>query len=370
MKFFTTLTCCLFAIASADRWDTTPDQSDVDSGSGMHTDPMDPTQLPSSLPVDPTIVPTNAPVPVPAVVPPPPQVDAPTDTPVVPPTDTPVVPPTDSPTNPPTEPPTSPPDRSSDATGCVLVQNNFYGSVDGESQFINFVYEVETVQVPTDTMENIIMALEAAIAEKALPTLFGDACPSARRLKGRRLAAIGVSTFPVDRVIDRKSNSKKFMIRLCCQTNHLFSTVPCQVALADDGNLCSVFDGIFTIFTDGTDVDNDAVLSVITTAASNGEFDDAHVDVLKVVIITVNPDGVADNTVEESGNQVGDSPQLGLGMYIGVAAGSLLIIGAAFFYRRSRKYSNVDTDSTIMTPRGEAVTGETPQPVYDLSPIS
>ena len=98
----------------------------------------------SSLSVESTTAPTDVPV---AVLTPP-QVVAPNDTPVVVPTDKPVVTPTNSPDAPPIETPTNPPDRISDATGCVLLQNNFYRSVASEPQFIEFMYEVETVQGP------------------------------------------------------------------------------------------------------------------------------------------------------------------------------------------------------------------------------
>ena len=92
----------------------------------------------------------------------------------------------------------------------------------------------------------------------------------------RRLAATVVRNFPVDEVLDGKSKSTEFM-----------KLTICEVSLVDGGNPCSVVDGMSTIFTDGSDVDGDAVSSGITTAVNNEEFNEAHVDIVKVVIVFI-----------------------------------------------------------------------------------
>ena len=92
----------------------------------------------------------------------------------------------------------------------------------------------------------------------------------------RRLAATVVRNFPVDEVLDGKSKSTEFM-----------KLTICEVSLVDGGNPCSVVDGLSTIFTDGSDVDGDAASSGITTAVNNEEFNEAHVDIVKVVIVFI-----------------------------------------------------------------------------------
>jgi hypothetical protein len=63
--------------------------------------------------------------------------------------------------------------------------------------------------------------------------------------------------------------------------------VTCEVALVDAQNTCVVVDGVFTIYTDGSSVDSDEVVSVIATAANQGAFDDVHEDIVKVTVIEV-----------------------------------------------------------------------------------
>jgi hypothetical protein len=156
-------------------------------------------------------------------------------------------------------------------------------------------------------------------------------------------------------------------LSICC-------TVTCEVALANDNNPCTVVDGIFTIYTDGADDGLiDEVLSIITTAGNNGEFNDAHEDVVRVAIVAVTPDGSegGENEIPTNPPPVNDGNQSYI--YVAVAAGAVLAIGAAVFYRRRRgQSSNVDADSTIMTPSlnpREVVTNEETG-AYDLSNIN
>lgn len=232
------------------------------------------------------------------------------------------------------------------------------------------MYEVETVEGASDSIDSIVAILEVAMAETILPSLFGAACPSVRRLSGRKLVASGVSTLPIDEIVSECKSSSEFI----CPTYlkeliHSFA-VNCQVKLVNDGDLCFVVDGIFTVYTDGTDADSEALVSVLTKAAGDGEFDDVHADVVKVTIVSATPGGVEGSSPTPS--PVGRSSQLGLGMYLGVAAGALLVIGAAIFYRRRRNQSHVDADSTIMTPHAgsEVAAGTSQEPVYNLGSIN
>ena len=70
------------------------------------------------------------------------------------------------------------------------------------------MYEVETAKGTFGSIDTIIANLEVAIAQMILPSLFGSACPSVRRLAGRRLAAKGVSTLPIDEVVPERKLEK------------------------------------------------------------------------------------------------------------------------------------------------------------------
>lgn len=160
---------------------------------------------------------------------------------------------------------------------------------------------------------------------------------------------------------------------------HLHFTSPtivatCEVALVDTQNTCVVVDGVFTIYTDGSDVNSDEIVSIIATAANQGAFDDAHEDIVKVTVTEVSTDGLEGGSTTPTPAPATSSSQLGLGMYLGVAAGALVVLGAAIFYRRRKNQGNVDADSTIMTPNAptatEVPTGEATEPVYDLASIN
>jgi hypothetical protein len=68
--------------------------------------------------------------------------------------------------------------------------------------------------------------------------------------------------------------------------------------------------------------------------------------------------------------------ELGLGMCLAIAAaGALLVIGDAIFYRRCRNQSHVHADYTIMTPYyyaggSEVAASALQEPGYNLASIN
>lgn len=115
-------------------------------------------------------------------------------------------------------------------------------------------------------------------------------------------------------------------------------------------------------------------MTTIETAAADGEFNEAHEDIVSIAFIDLNPDGSEGSPTPAPGPAARTS--VGYGIYIGVAAGALVVIGAAILYKRARTQSPVDADSTIMTPPlNETVDGnergsDNAGPVYDLNPIT
>jgi hypothetical protein len=118
----------------------------------------------------------------------------------------------------------------------------------------------------------------------------------------------------------------------------------------------------------------DSTLVALISAANSGAFNDVHPDIVQVTIISVDPNSFQGSTPSPTPSpSSGRSSQLGLGMYLGVAAGALIVIGAAIFYRRRHKQqSNVDGDSTLVTPNvpGDVSNMNVPDSSYDLGSIN
>lgn len=94
-------------------------------------------------------------------------------------------------------PASDPPSSEPAGTGCS-VADGIYGEQVGTPEFIDYKYEVVVKEGSTASKEDIIEAIEVAIADKSLSLLF-TGCASRRELQlRRRLAAIGVNTNPSD----------------------------------------------------------------------------------------------------------------------------------------------------------------------------
>jgi hypothetical protein len=255
---------------------------------------------------------------------------------------------------------------------CVITDGVYGDDSSTSTQFVQFAYQVEIVKGSTTPIDTIISSIEVVMTEAVLPLLFGPNCQSATKL------AIGVSTYPTDMVVNESTFHISHDFHQNCHLTYISPpptiAVTCEVALVHAQDTCAVVDAVFTIYTNDTFVDSDEVISVITNAANTGAFDNAHEDVVKVTVIEVSTDGLEGGSTGPTPSPAGTgSSRLGLGMYLGVAAGALVVLGAAIFYRRRKNQANVDADSTIMTPNAaagiEVPTGEATEPVYDLGSI-
>ena len=146
-----------------------------------------------------------------------------------------------------------------------------------------------------------------------------------------------------------------------------FITANCTVELTNNADPCFVVDGIFTIYTDGTDVNSQALLSLLAAASLEGAFNGVHPDIVQVYVCSEDSNGIEGGFPSPTSAPAGRNSQLGLGMYLGVAAAALLVIGAVLFYRRRLNQANVDADSTILTPNAGVPNNSQ---VYDLNSIN
>lgn len=78
---------------------------------------------------------------------------------------------------------------------CNVDDQGFYGEDAVNETPIEFKYELE--YEPESSIDEVVAALERAVLDKVLPTLFGGECGMRRQLR-RRLQAVGASTKPPD----------------------------------------------------------------------------------------------------------------------------------------------------------------------------
>lgn len=87
---------------------------------------------------------------------------------------------------------TPPEEDNVDSPQCNVNADGFYGSTGVNSALIEFKYQLE--YTAGSSLDEIIFALERAVADKVLPTLFGEGCDRRRR----RLETVGASINPAD----------------------------------------------------------------------------------------------------------------------------------------------------------------------------
>jgi hypothetical protein len=78
---------------------------------------------------------------------------------------------------------------------CNVGDQGFYGEEAVNETPIEFKYELE--YEPQSSIDEVVAALERAVLDKVLPTLFGGECGMRHQLR-KRLQAVGASTKPPD----------------------------------------------------------------------------------------------------------------------------------------------------------------------------
>lgn len=82
-----------------------------------------------------------------------------------------------------------------DSPQCNVNADGFYGINDLNGTLIEFKYQLE--YKAGSSLHEILFALERAVADKVLPTLFGEGCVRRSQLR-RRLEVVGASINPED----------------------------------------------------------------------------------------------------------------------------------------------------------------------------
>ena len=91
---------------------------------------------------------------------------------------------------------------------CIPDVNGLFGSDQGQEQYIEYFYQVETEPTTTAYDLNLLLGkVEISISRTIMPELFSDQCAPvsrARRKRApkRRLEVMGVSSKPPDSVLD------------------------------------------------------------------------------------------------------------------------------------------------------------------------
>jgi hypothetical protein len=228
---------------------------------------------------------------------------------------------------------------------CNVDVEGFYGENTVNETPIEFKYELE--YKPESSIDEVLPALERAILDKVLPTLFGGECEM-RQLR-RRLQAVGASINPSD--IEIVGCEFHLAIHIACRLDlsHLWSLifftlqVDCTLKLMNYSS-CAVMDGKMTIYTDdGAFVGTDAVKEEIKRAMNDGNFNTIS-DVVNVFYV----DDQATAPVEgDEGSGTQSTPTnngLAPPFYAVIAvAGALVVVIAGVLWRRKDK----DTTSVL-----------------------
>jgi len=227
------------------------------------------------------------------------------------------------------------------------IENGFFGDSGDETVAVKYLYEMEIKSESSKLTEDLIGELEDDFANAVLPAFSDDCLPLSTRRR-RRLEAVGFSTLPADTVING---------------------APCQVKITNEDNTCVLVDSEFTIYTTGSISQSEirsSALNAIQNAVSDGYF--INDDIAQVTIVNYVPDPITNENAGDANTRSAEGGEpLAATMYIVIAAGVLIVVGAAIVYRRRRNQSNVDADSTIMTPSmPPSTTPDADTPGYDL----
>lgn len=149
-----------------------------------------------------------------------------------------------------------------------------------------------------------------------------------------------------------------------------FFAVDCEVELIDIENPCYVVDSSFSIYSvaQSSSIYTTA-MSALQSAVSDGLL--INNDVVQFTIIDIDPDTAVTDVASNNREQPNDNGNsIAATVYISISAGVVIVVAVALMYRRRRNQSNVDADSTIMTPSLPPNAQQTETPVYDLNKVT
>jgi hypothetical protein len=125
------------------------------------------------------------------------------------------------------------------------------------------------------------------------------------------------------------------------------------------GNDCIVVEGSFQFYTVGNNPQDDDLPETLKDelkgAMNNGDFDDAHPEIVAVTFVEPQSAPATDGLNDSDPNQVRSSvsPSPNASLIIGASVGALLVLGALVFYRR-RQSKDDDDRADVTTEGGES----------------
>mmetsp|Transcript_2227 Transcript_2227/g.3198 ORF Transcript_2227/g.3198 Transcript_2227/m.3198 type:complete len:237 (-) Transcript_2227:164-874(-) len=210
---------------------------------------------------------------------------------------------------------------------CRVNQDGFFGRESETTLEVEYKYDITYNASAAPLETEILPDVEVAVADKLLGLLFNSLCDFSRRrrrLKGRKLAVVGITGSPDEYVIEQ---------------------VNCLLA-PPAGYDCKVVDGSATIYTDGTgeifDVQGDSQ-KTIKEAMDSNEIDSAHPDILSVTFRVLTPLQITDNNPSNASRSTGDP--IPVFAYVVMAGGGAMILLAALIaYRRRREDEDLEDE--------------------------
>ena len=116
---------------------------------------------------------------------------------------------------------------------------------------------------------------------------------------------------------------------------------------------CMVVGGEFVVYLDIYEELDDALEALLRNMMNERHvLDEAHPYIQTVRYVSISTDGVVGNIEKIDEEDVVSRPNdtLSLGFYALIAAGSIIIVGTAIFYRRRRKAGSSDGETTTLDP--------------------
>jgi hypothetical protein len=255
---------------------------------------------------------------------------------------------------------TPPEEDNVESPQCNVNADGFYGSNGVSETLIEFKYQLE--YTAGSSLDDILFALERAVADKVLPTLFGGECERRHQLR-RRLTTVGASINPADMKLPCELYLLYIPLADSNFTSYLRSfvslLVDCTIELKSNTSSCAVIDGQMTVYTDdGAFNQTDTVLKEIEQAMNGGDFNNGiHPEIVNVFYLDQSTDSIEDGADGPGAQNTPMNNGFSTPFIVAIAVGGLAVIiaGVVWSRRKDKDTASVVTDDTPLTGTAGAV---------------